>query len=372
MKHIIFLTMTILLLILSVGCSETPPPRQNEVIIDVSVTRAKQVQLEPERTIAGVVQPATRAVLRTRVSGTVEALHVSAGDRVAEGELVVEIDSREIVSNINAAKKQRDAAMAAWQQAKKDLERMQRLYDQALIPKIQVEEAELGEQQARSALAEAEAGLKSLETQMDYARIRAPFSGVVSEVVAEIGSFVGPEPPLIILEDRSRLEILARIDERSMLQLETGDAVDVYLPGPEMRLSGVLESFIPALEAPGTGLSVRLYIDDPPPEARPGMVAHIRTLAGIDQETAVMIPESALLIRGQMEGVFVVREINGMHHARLRWVKTARHINAPQDWIVIQRGIQVGELIVLGEIIETLRDDQPVRYPVRHMDQRVN
>lgn len=372
MKYTILLTMILLLLIFQAGCGETPPPRQDEEIIDVSVTRAKQVQLEPERTIAGVIQPATRAVLRTRVSGTVEALHVRAGDRVAEGELVVEIDSREIVSNINAAVKQRDAAMAAWEQAKKDSERMQRLYDQALIPKIQVEEAELGEQQARSALAEAEAGLKALETQMDYARIRAPFSGVVSEVVAELGSFVGPEPPLIILEDRSRLEVLARIDESSMLQFETGDAVDVYLPGPGMQLSGIIESFIPALEEPGTGLSVRLYIDDPPPEARPGMVAHIQTAARNDHGTAVMIPESALLTRGQMEGVFVVREINGTHRARLRWVKTARHMSGPQDWIVIQRGIQAGELIVIGEIIDTLRDDQPVRYPLRHMDQQVN
>ena len=363
-RNIVFYILGLVLAVIS-GCSDAPTAAStmetDEKIVDVDVFAAEACQFKSERWIAGVVLPAKRAVIGTRVNGSVKNLHVRAGDFVEKGALLMEIDSRDLASGINAALFQRDTALAAWRQAERDLERARRLYDQELIAKVRVEEAELHEQYAKSILAGAEAHLASLETHMDYARIKAPFSGVVSDVMVEFGSFAGPGLPLMILEDRSRLEVRASIDEKTMLTMKEGDAADVYLPGLQKTVAAVIEAFIPALEAPGTGSSMRLLLKDPPAEARPAMVAHIRTFSGEKPLDAVVIPETALLVQGQMQGVFVVKNVDGALRTRLRWVHSTGPAPGITGYIVVNRGLNPGEIVVVGDIIGTLKDDQRVR-----------
>lgn len=351
--------------------------------MDVAVYEVAALGVKADRWVAGVVQPARRSLLGTRVSGYVAERFVHSGDRVEKGDLLLQIDSRDIAAGIRAAEKQRDTARMAWEKAKTDLERARRLYEDDLIAKVKLEEAALQEDHARSRFEAAEAERISLAAHMDYARIRAPFSGTVSEVLTETGSFAGPGPPLIILEDRDLLEIRASIDEQSMMRLTEGDTVEVYLPGPGSTARASVEAFIPALEAPGAGSTVRLRLEDPPAGTRPGMVARVRVYGSEPMAELSVVPEDSLVSRGQLSGVFVIREINDIlgdipgnaagdahgdiHRALLRWVHPAPGVDAGPGRVAIRRGLEPGEYVAAGEYARLLEDDQPVRITERRV-----
>ena len=357
------------------GCSGDTPETGEKLPVDVAVYEAAALKVKPDRWVAGVVQPARRSLLGTRVSGYVEERFVCSGDRVEKGDLLVQIDSRDIAAGIRAAEKQRDTARMAWEKAETDLERARRLYDEDLIAKVRLEEAELQEDHARSRFEAAEAERISLVAHMDYARIRAPCSGTVSEVLTETGSFAGPGPPLIVLEDRDVLEVRASIDEQSMMRLKEGDTVDVYLPGPGAAVRASVEAFIPALEAPGAGSTVRLRLKDPPEGTRPGMVARVRVYSGEPMTELSVVPEDSLVSRGQLSGVFVIREVNGerggtrgdTHRALLRGVHPAPAVDAGPGRVAIRRGLEPGEYVAAGEYARLLEDDQPVRITDRRV-----
>ncbi|MBA2880672.1 RND family efflux transporter MFP subunit [Desulfosalsimonas propionicica] len=368
MKQALQLFMLVLLIVLISGCADDSSDSRQMQSVNVIVFEAETGRILPDNWIAGVVLPARRSLVGTRVSGYVDKLYVDSGDIVQKGDLLVEIDSRDISAKLLAAQKRRDTARAAWEKAKKDLGRVRRLYDEALIAEVRVEEAELRENNAGSQLAAAEAECRAFQAHMDYANIKAPFSGAISEVMTETGSFVGPGPPLIILEDRKILEVRAPIDEKSMLRLSKGDHVDIHLPGSGKTAAGRVESFIPALEEPGTGSTVRLRLENPPAGTRPGMVAHVRTFREKAKvEDIVVIPASAVLVRGQMRGVFVVREIDGKLRTRLRWIHPAGPDRDEKGFISVRRGLEPGELVVAGEQVQTLADDQPVRITEKRM-----
>ena len=328
-----------------------------------------------------MVRSGREAAIGTRLSGQVKSIPVSAGDAVAEGALLVEIDSRDLALQFEAAERRRESAKSAWDQAGTDLARLRRIHEDELIPVSQVEQAELREEETRSALAAAQAEVTSLSTQMDYARITAPFSGVVSDVLTDQGSLAAPGVPLVVLEDRNNLEVRAKIDEKSMLRLNPGDELEVRLPGLDTMVGAIVHSFIPALEEPGAGSTIKVRLKDPPPGTRPGMIAQIRTFALEKPREVVIVPKDALLVRGQMNGVFVItraldvdREIQPdtrqevpdpiipeTHRARLRWVHLAGPLDGTADTVAIDRGLEAGELVVVGPEIDTLRDDQVVK-----------
>ncbi len=356
-----------LILLSTAGCRGDSPEIRDIQPVEVAVYETATLGVKPDRWVAGVVQPARRSLLGTRVSGYVEELSVRSGDRVEKGDLLLQIDSRDISAGIRAAEKRRDTARMAWEKAKTDLERARRLFDEDLIAKVKLEEAELREDHARSQLESAEAERISLATHMDYARIRAPFSGTVSEVLTETGSFAGPGPPLIILEDRDVLEIRAGIDEQSMMRLKEGDKVEVYLPGPGSTARASVEAFIPVLEAPGAGSTARLRLENPPAGTRPGMVARVRVYSSEPMAELPVVPEDSLLSRGQLKGLFVIREINGTHRALLRWVHPAPTVDAGPGRVAIRRGLEPGEYVAAGEYTGLLEDDQPVRITDRRV-----
>ena len=368
MKRLLLLRrVPLMILMLAAGCGGESLEKQEMHPVEVAVYEAAALGVKPDRLVAGVVQPAKRSLLGTRVSGYVEELLVRSGDRVEKGDLLVQIDSRDISAGIRAAEKQRDTARMAWEKAKTDLERTRRLVDKDLIAKVKLEEAELQEDHARSQLEAAEAERISLAAHMDYARIRAPFSGTVSEVLTETGSFAGPGPPLIILEDRDSLEVRASIDEQSMLRLKEGDEVEVYLPGPGATTRASVEAFIPALEDPGAGSTARFRLEDPPAGTRPGMIARVRVYSGEPMAELTVVPEDSLISRGQLSGVFVIREINATHKALLRWVHPAPAVDAGPGRVAIRRGLEPGEYVAEGKYTGLLEDDQPVRITDRRV-----
>lgn len=344
------------------GCGEPEGPVRDtpEDAQPVQVASAELVGEPAFFSAAGVVSPYRRVQMGTRQTGTVEAVLVRAGDRVTRGQEIMRVDSRDIKASRTAALLQRETAQDAYEQAIRDRDRFRRLYDEKLVAKIRLEEAELRAERAESALGRAEAELTAIEINMDYARLRAPFSGMVSEILTEKGSFVAPGVPLVVFEDRDRLEVEAGIDQVSAASLTAGDRLPVVVQGIAQPVEGRLQAVLPALGGTGTGLRLRVLIDDPPAELAPGMVAELRVPSTRDAPRVVRVPATALLRRGQLTGVFVVEAGDDAQlRAKLRWV-ALDPAERGGDWAYVKRGLEAGERVVSGSATSALSDGQAV------------
>ncbi|NGP54719.1 efflux RND transporter periplasmic adaptor subunit [Thioalkalivibrio sp. XN8] len=328
--------------------------------VSVSIAPAEVIGGAAYLAAPGVVRPYRRAQLGTRQAGTVEAVLVRAGDHVVAGQEILQIDSRELEASRMAAILQRDSAREAHEQALRNRDRFRRLYDQGLVAKVRLEEAELQAERATSALGRAEAELAAIEVSMDYARLRAPFDGVVSEILTETGSFVMPGMPLVVFEDRGRLEVEAAIDQAKAAGLSVGARLPVVAEGISEPAEGRLQAVLPALAGNGAGLRLRALVDTPPSGLVPGMVVELRVPSTGAASHSVRVPAGAVVRRGQLTGVFVIEPGDQIPwRARLRWVSLDP--SSPDDgWAYVQRGLEAGERVAYGSAISKLTDGQAV------------
>lgn len=350
----------LLLVGLIAGCDPATDTVEDLPAVSVTVFETERIEREAVVKVAGVIQPDQRAGLGTRQAGTVEAVFVEAGDRVEAEQPILQVDARDLESARRAARLQVQAARAAWEQAEQNRRRFERLYEQELVARIRKEEAEIEAESARGLLAQAEAELAAIEVNLDYATLRAPFDGIVSEVIAETGTFVAPGPPLVVFEDRRRLNVEAGIDQTSAGQLQPGLDLPMSISGIDATLTGRVQAVLPGLEETGVGLRMRLVIEDPPEVLEPGMVAEIEVPSGLPAHKLTAIPESALLRRGQLEGVFVVEtDDQGELRARLRWVRL-ENADPATGRLEVVRGLSGGERVVFGDAVNGLSDNQRV------------
>ena len=348
------------LLIIACGNGVESKPVDEAASVSVRVVETETVAHATYFPVAGVLRPYRRVQLGTRQSGTVEAVLVQAGDRVTAGQEILRVDSRDLQASRTAALRQRDAALAVREQAIRNRDRFRRLYQQELVAKVRLEEAELEAEHADSALGRAEAELAAIEVNMDYARLRAPFSGVVSEILTESGTFVGPGLPLAVFEDRDRLEVEASIDQANAVGMSAGEPLAVAVQGVDQLVEGRLQAVLPAVAGNGAGLRLRVLIDDPPAAMVPGMVVELRVPSARDARRRVRVPTTALVRRGQLSGVFVVEAGDDVPwRASLRWI-ALDPAATDSEWAYVKRGLGAGERVVIGPATGQLADGQAV------------
>jgi HlyD family secretion protein len=185
----------------------------------------------------GIIKPRVGAEVRvgSRVSGVVKRLHVRIGDRVNKGDLLAELDDRDLIAR-------RDEASAAAQQAEvnlayaaTDLQRKRALIAEGVLARSDLDLAERAAAVADKQVIAARASLAYATTQLDYVRIVAPIGGVVASVSTQEGETVAANfaaPTFVTLIDLARLEVWTYVDETDIGRIRVGQkarfTVDTY------------------------------------------------------------------------------------------------------------------------------------------------
>jgi RND family efflux transporter MFP subunit len=331
------LSPTLLLLLALSACSPppAPPPSESLPTVPVQIITANTGVVQATESVVGTVRAKTRASIQARISARIEQLHVAPGQHVRAGDLLVELDARDIQARL-------DHAHALQLQAQQDLQRFS-----ALLHNDAVTRAEFDAVQTRFNVAQASA--TEAEIMLDYSRIVAPFSGVITRKYVDVGDLATPGRPLLDLEDPLQLRFEAHVPDSLFPQIAPGSLLPLHIPTLNLDLSGTVTEIDPATDPISRTSLVKLDL----PTAhglRPGQFG--RLLVPTSDRAALRIPASALIQRGQLELIFVVQN----NHARLRLVKTGKHWD---DQVELLSGIQPGESIVATNPA-SLHDGQPV------------
>jgi HlyD family secretion protein len=295
----------------------------------------------------GVVKPRIGAEVRvgSRVSGVVARLHVRIGDTVVRGQLLAELETRELSARRDQAAATLAAAGADLQYARTDLQRKRELSATQLLAPAEQDAAERNRAVAEQQYAEAAANLDFARTQLDYSRITAPIGGIVASVATQEGETVAASlaaPTFVTLVDLARLEVWAYVDEMDIGRIQRGQTarftVDTY---PDHEFAGRVTAVYPQAEIRDNVVNyVTVVTFDPPRDRtlRPEMTATVR-IAQETRENVLAVPRRA--VRREQGRAFVLTAAG-----EKRWVKVG---SRDDNECEIVDGLREGDEVLLSE-----------------------
>ncbi len=285
--------------------------------------------------VVGTVQAVERAEIASKLTGNIVTLPVDLGSKVKQGELLVELSVGEVSAQVQQAQ-------AQLEQARRNLTREENLLKKNATTQQTVKSL-------RDSTRIAEAAYKETLTMLNYSRVTAPFSGIITRKLANIGDLATPGKPLLYMEQENNLQVLTDIPEAMILRIQKNDRLPVYIPSVELTIEGVVAEVSPIADPSSRSAPIKLRIA-PDPRLRSGQFARI-TLSSEKTET-LTVPTEAVQSIGQMERVFVVHD----DKAQLRLVRTG----AKNDgYVEILSGLQENETVITEGNL-TLLDQQPI------------
>jgi RND family efflux transporter MFP subunit len=314
---------------------ESARSKETAPAIAVQLTPATLEVHQATEDVVGTVRSKLRAVIEAKVSGRVLQYLVAPGQLVKSGDLLAELDVQEIRAKLEQAKAMLD-------QAKRDLGRQE-----GLIASKATSQQELDNAAARVKVTTA--GLNEAETMLGYAKVTAPFDGVITRKLADVGDLAMPGKPLMEMEAPANLRFETDLPESLLGDVKSGATLPVTIPSLPKPLQATVSEISPVADAVSRTFLVKL---DLPNDAglRPGQFG--RVAVPVAEVKLLLVPRQSVLKRGQIEAVFVVRQ----GHAMLRLVKTGKLLG---DKTEILSGLEPGDPVVTSDASQ-ITDGQPV------------
>ncbi len=317
--------------LLLAGCGSKEEPTTTVVsaapqkTIQAVVVETKSTSVPIRVEVTGQVAPIFQATLSSRIQGTIDKLLVREGSRVSKGQLLIQLDSRDLQADLARAH-------AEVENAKAHLDRMNQLYAQDAVSKQEMENA-------TRAYRVAEANRRAVEAQLSYTMVRAPFEGVITEKKVEAGELASPGQPLLKMEDPQRLRLEATVAEGDLKSVSRGDKIPVAIDAlGGQALAGLVSQILPAGDPQTHTFMVK--VDLPRTVGlKTGMFGRFQLDTGATQ--TMLVPSTAVVERGELTSFFVVGEDR---IARLRWVKLGRRF---EQQVEILSGLNIGERVLV-------------------------
>lgn len=299
----------------------------------------KPNEIKTYAVVPGSVLPEQQAKLASRVMGYIRSFEVSVGEYVRRGDLLLSIDPTDVKSMTKQAEAQLAQAKAALADAKADLDRFTKLHAQGSIPQQQLDKVKLAYQVAQENVNAAQAGLDQAKGQTQYTEVRSPFDGVVIQKMAVSGDLATPGVPVVVLENLNSLTVNVAISTDLYRQLNKDTTALVLLDGEEANAHSAKVLRMVAAANPMTRKHIVKLVPTDKIQMTSGQFARVKFEVG-HRET-LMIPQSAVILRGGIESVILVDENNIAH---LRSVRTGL---TQGDMVEIQAGVLSGDRVLV-------------------------
>ncbi|MFZ5996558.1 MAG: efflux RND transporter periplasmic adaptor subunit [Nitrospirota bacterium] len=340
-KSLLFFVLFWLLTSVMSGCSDKIKPGSAEVkrpvVTGITVTEVNPALIDDYYETSGTIKARTISMVASRVMGTVTTIKVREGDRVRAGQVLMTIDDRDSAQRVRAAEKALEAAEQQRSLTDITYQRYKKLYDGRAVSRQELDQIETGKKVAESEYERAKAMLAEIRINHGFSRITAPTSGVVTEKRIETGSMAVPGTPLLVVEDTSSYQLEAHLDESILNRISKGMPVTVIIESIGKQIEGRVVEIVPSVDPMSRTFLVKISVAGP--LLKTGLYAKARIPVG--KKEAIVVPERAVVEKGQLTGVYVV-DSQGIISYRL--VRLGRNYNGvteivsglnPRDSVII-------------------------------------
>lgn len=245
-----------------------------------------------------LVAPQT-AIVRAKAGGTLLALNVAEGSRVAAGQTIGRIELAELGSRVAERNALLESARAALAQAERTHTSNERLAAQQFISSSALDGSRAALDTARANLAAAQASLDTTRVGLRDANLVAPIAGIVAKRHALPGEKVSPEQQVLTIIDLARLELAGMVGTHEVARIRAGLPVQVRVEGVDQPVAGRVARIAPAAE-PGTrSIGVTIELANPKELLRAGQYALVRAELADDTDRLTLPANAVGTLSGQ-------------------------------------------------------------------------
>lgn len=251
-----------------------------------------------------LVAPQT-AIVRAKAGGTLLALNVAEGSRVAAGQTIGRIELAELGSRVAERNALLESARAALAQAERTHTSNERLAAQQFISSSALDGSRAALDTARANLAAAQASLDTTRVGLRDANLVAPIAGIVAKRHALPGEKVSPEQQVLTIIDLARLELAGMVGTHEVARIRAGLPVQVRVEGVDQPVAGRVARIAPAAE-PGTrSIGVTIELANPKELLRAGQYALVRAELADDTDR-LTLPANAVGTTSGQDHVWLI------------------------------------------------------------------
>lgn len=369
-------------LIVCASCSRTSSPREvhaeSETAVGVSAVKAEARALAREITIAADFRPWQEVDVHAKVAGYLRSISVDVGDRVGAGQVIGFLEVPELGEDLAYASATQRKTEKDVERARSEVARAEsnvkirelsskRLSDVAkarpgLIAQQEVDDANARYREAQAQLAAAQAALAASEEQVqvsaanrskvrtfiNYLRVTAPFTGVITKRYADTGAMIQAGTasqtqamPVVRVAQDDRLRLVLPVPESVVPRIRVGTPVEIRVDSLKRVLQAKVSRFSGQVDAATRTMMTEVDIPNPDRVLKPGMIAHA-TLRTEQREAALAIPIQAVRDSGNGKSAMVVTRNNRVEERPITTgVETAYFVE-------VLKGISLGESVIIG------------------------
>lgn len=322
--------------------------------VPVTAAEARQAPIVREVVLTGTVTSPRSASLSTAIGGLVEHVAVDAGDRVATGDVLLALDAeleKAAVMRAQAAVRRAEEELA---DARRRLREAQALSDDHSIPETTVRSTESEVRIAEAALDVLRAEERLEAARLERHRLKAPFEGVVSRKLTEVGEWIEPGTAVLELVATDGLRVDFQVPQEYAAQLGDDSSIRVELGGaPGRWFDGAIAAIVPVSDPEARSFLVRVLLQGADNIIAPGMSAHGQLRVATDRRGLVVPRDATLRHPDGRVTVWVIDESGAVSERR---IEPGR---AFAELVHVQSGLEPGERVVVHGN-ESLREGQLV------------
>ncbi len=323
--------------------------------------------------VDGLVEAVRQSTVSAQIGGRIKEIGFDTGDHVTKGQVILRIDEREALQVLAGSQAQVFQAQANMQNAEAAYERARRLFAQKFISQAALDKAQVDYKVAVAQAAASEASTGQASLAHSYTAVIAPYSGVVSARLVEVGEMVVPGKPLMTGFDPSEMRVVVNVPQDKLVDIGAHPeamvealslnrwikpaAVTIQPVADTRTHSTQLRVYLPKNEAEGrqpvadpslAGAAAEHTLAHPKleriaPGVYPGMFVRVHFVVGMANK--LVIPASAVLRRSEVVAVYVVDEDGA---GKLRQVRLGEAIS--DDAVEVLAGLKPGEKVALDPV----------------------
>jgi len=338
----IFLASIVLFAGTMTGCkgkAQEPAVRRPE-ITGVIVAPVSLSTVDEVYTATGTVRANSTSMVASRVMGVVNSVSVREGDAVKAGQLLMVIDDRDTAQRVRAANMAVESANQNRTLAEKTWQRYKNLYDEKALTRQEMDQIDTQRKVAESEYERAKAMAEEAKTYLSFARVTAPVSGRITEKRIDVGSMATPGMPLLVMESGGSYYIEVFIDAALGKKIKAGMSAEAVVETMDKPLQGKIREVLPSVDPLSRTFTVKLDVRNV--SLRSGLFARVQIPVG--KREAIVVPEPAVVEKGQLTGVYAV-DSQGVVTYRL-----VRKGNTVAGGIEILSGLDTNDRIITAGV----------------------
>ncbi|WP_077530228.1 efflux RND transporter periplasmic adaptor subunit [Vreelandella utahensis] len=250
----------------------------------------------------GMIEAVRESTVSAQTAGTVVELPYDVDDTVPEGDLIVRLEDSDEQARVEQVRASREEAQAELTDARQNLDRVEQLHERDVATRQDLDQARNRFDAAKARVSRAEGALSEAREQLSYTRVKAPYSGIVTERMVEVGESVSPGQPLMRGLSLEQLRVVVALPQRYAERVRSErEAVVTLDSGEQLETDGM--TFYPYADQQSHSFRLRLELADPEGRLFPGMLVRVGIPTGTRE--ALWVPESTIYQRGELRAVFV-------------------------------------------------------------------